>query len=66
MDTPQMAAMAEATRLTRQGRVAEATVLIRQDLTSPAAARRAPDAPCTEGTDGTARGPGRQAAGGQV
>ena len=47
-----MAAMAEATRLTRQGRLAEATALIQQALTSPAATRRAPDAPRTE-EDGT-------------
>ena len=30
MDTRQMAAMAEATRLTRQGRLIEATALIQQ------------------------------------
>jgi hypothetical protein len=32
MDTRQMAAMAEATRLTRQGRLIEATALIQQTL----------------------------------
>ena len=39
-----MAAMAQATRLTRQGRV-EATALIQQTLASPAVTRRPPDAP---------------------
>ena len=51
MDARQMTAMAEATRLTRQGRLAEATALIQQTLTSPAAARRAPDAPRAEEPD---------------
>ena len=50
MDARQMAAMAEATRLTRQGRLAEATALIQQTLASPATTRRAPDAPRTEET----------------
>jgi poly(hydroxyalkanoate) depolymerase family esterase len=55
MDTRQMAAMAEATRLTRQGRLIEATALIQQTLAGPAAARRAPDAPCAgEQTGGAA------------
>nr|MDQ2877371.1 hypothetical protein [Actinomycetota bacterium] len=44
MDTRQMAAMAEATRLTRQGRLAEATALIQQTLASPAVTRRVPEA----------------------
>jgi poly(hydroxyalkanoate) depolymerase family esterase len=44
MDTRQMAAMAEATRLTRQGRLVEATALIQRTLAGPAAARRAPSA----------------------
>ena len=39
MDAPQMKAMAEATRLTREGRLAEATALIQQTLASPAARR---------------------------
>ena len=39
MDTRQMAAMAEATRLTRQGRLIEATALIQQTLASPAITR---------------------------
>jgi poly(hydroxyalkanoate) depolymerase family esterase len=57
MNARQMAAMAEATRLTRQGRLLEATALIQQTLASPAAARRPPDAPCAEEeTGGT---PGR-------
>ena len=46
MDACQMAAMAEATRLTRQGRLIEATALIQRTLASPAVTRRAPDAPC--------------------
>jgi poly(hydroxyalkanoate) depolymerase family esterase len=50
MHARQMAAMAEATRLTRQGRLIEATALIQQTLASPAVTRRAPDAPSTEGT----------------
>jgi poly(hydroxyalkanoate) depolymerase family esterase len=49
MDARQMTAMAEATRLTRQGRLAEATALIQQTLTNPAATRRAPEAPRTSG-----------------
>jgi poly(hydroxyalkanoate) depolymerase family esterase len=45
MDARQMKAMAEATRLTRQGRLVEATALIQRTLASPAAAWRTPDAP---------------------
>ena len=45
MDAPQMKAMTEATRLTREGRLAEATVLIQQTLARPAAPWRMPDAP---------------------
>ena len=45
MDARQMAAMAEATRLTRQGRLVEATALIQQTLAGPAVARPAPAAP---------------------
>ena len=60
MDARQMAAMAEATRLTRQGRLVEATTLIQQTLASPAVTRRAPDAPSAEEeTRGT---PGRHPA----
>ena len=44
MDTRHVAAMAEATRLTRQGRLIEATALIQQTLASPAVAWRVPDA----------------------
>ena len=44
MDARQMAAMAEATRLTRQGRLVEATALIQQTLASPAVTRRSPGA----------------------
>src|SRR6478735_4039540 len=54
MNARQMAAMAEATRLTRQGRLVEATALIQQTLASPAVTRRAPDAPSVgEETGGT-------------
>ena len=60
MDARQMAAMAKATRLTRQGRLAEATALIQQTLASPAVIRRAPDAPSAgEETSGA---PGRRPA----
>jgi poly(hydroxyalkanoate) depolymerase family esterase len=45
MDARHMAAMAEATRLTRQGRLVEATALIQQTLGGPGAVRRMPDAP---------------------
>ena len=57
MDARQMAAMAEATRLTRQGRLIEATALIQQTLASPAVTRRAPDAPSAE--EETRSTPGR-------
>jgi len=43
MDARQMSAMVEATRLTRQGRLAEATALIQRTLTSAPAPRQAPD-----------------------
>jgi poly(hydroxyalkanoate) depolymerase family esterase len=56
MDAPQMKAMTEATRLTREGRLAEATALIQQTLGSPAAPRRTPDAPSA--ADETGRTPG--------
>ena len=60
MNARQMAAMAEATRLTRQGRLVEATALIQQILASPAVTRQAPDAPSAgEETVGT---PGRRPA----
>ncbi len=60
MNARQMAAMAEATRLTRQGRLVEATALIQQTLASPAVTRQAPDAPpAGEETSGT---PGRHLA----
>src|SRR5690348_16968009 len=45
MNARQMAAMAEATRLTRQGRLVEATALIQQTLASPAVTGPALDAP---------------------
>jgi S-formylglutathione hydrolase FrmB len=55
MDTRQMAAMAEATRLTREGRLAEATALIQQTLASPVATVHIPDtASAAEQTDGAA------------
>jgi hypothetical protein len=57
MDARQMAAMAEATRLTRQGRLVEATTLIQRTLANPEVTRRAPDASCAEG--GTGSAPGR-------
>ena len=54
MNARQMAAMAEATRLTRQGRLVEATALIQQTLASPAVTRQAPDVPpAGEKTGGT-------------
>ncbi len=48
MDTRQMTAMAEATRLTRQGRLVEATALIQQTLASTAVTQRTTDAPSAE------------------
>jgi poly(hydroxyalkanoate) depolymerase family esterase len=48
MNARQMAAMAEATRLTRQGRLLEATALIQQTLASPVVTRRPPAAPPEE------------------
>jgi poly(hydroxyalkanoate) depolymerase family esterase len=57
MNAGQLAAMAEATRLTRQGRLVEATALIQQTLAGPVATRRPLDAPWAgEETAGT---PGR-------
>jgi poly(hydroxyalkanoate) depolymerase family esterase len=54
MDARQMTAMAEATRLTRQGRLVEATALIQQTLAGPAVARRRPDAPPAGEENGSA------------
>jgi poly(hydroxyalkanoate) depolymerase family esterase len=54
MDARQMTAMAEATRLTRQGRLVEATALIQQTLAGPAVTRRTPDAPSAGEEDGGA------------
>ena len=48
MDARQMAAIAQATRLTHQGRLVEATALIQQTLASPVATRRTADAPYGE------------------
>jgi poly(hydroxyalkanoate) depolymerase family esterase len=56
MDARQMTAMAEATRLTRQGRLAEATALIQQTLAGPAVIRRTPDAPSAGQETGSAPG----------
>jgi len=56
MDAPQMKAMAEATRLTREGRLAEATALIQQTLASPAASWRTSDT--QSAGDDTGRRPG--------
>ena len=50
MDARQLTAMAEATRLTRQGRLAEATALIQQTLSSRAGTQRTPDASRAEET----------------
>jgi poly(hydroxyalkanoate) depolymerase family esterase len=58
MNARQMAAMAEATRLTHQGRLLEATALIQQTLGSPVATSWTADAPYDEETAST---PGRQA-----
>jgi poly(hydroxyalkanoate) depolymerase family esterase len=58
MNARQMTAMAEATRLTRQGRLVEATALIQQTLAGPAATRRPPEAPWTGQESGGS--PGRQ------
>ena len=60
MHARQIAAMTEATRLTRQGRLAEATALIQQTLASPAVTRRPPDAPSAE--EETGRTPDRHPA----
>jgi hypothetical protein len=60
MNARQMAAMAEATRLTRQGRLVEATALIQQTLASPAVTRQAPDAPSA--AEETSAAPGRHPA----
>ena len=56
MDARQMEAMVEASRLTRQGRLVEATALIQQTLATPAVTRRAPDAQCAEEEAGGASG----------
>jgi poly(hydroxyalkanoate) depolymerase family esterase len=54
MDARQMAAMAEATRLTRQGRLVEATALIQQTLAGSAVTGRAPHAPSAWEEDASA------------
>jgi poly(hydroxyalkanoate) depolymerase family esterase len=56
MDAPQMKAMTEATRLTREGRLAEATALIQQTLASPAAPWRTPNASSAGEETGTTPG----------
>jgi poly(hydroxyalkanoate) depolymerase family esterase len=48
MNAHQMAAMAEATRLTREGRLLEATALIQQSLAGPVVTRRPPETPGAE------------------
>ena len=54
MNARQLAAMAEATRLTREGRLIEATALIQQTLASPAVTPQVPDtAYAAEQTAGT-------------
>jgi poly(hydroxyalkanoate) depolymerase family esterase len=60
MDARQMKAMTEATRLTREGRLVEATALIQQTLAGPAVPWRTPDAPSAG--EETARTPGRHPA----
>jgi poly(hydroxyalkanoate) depolymerase family esterase len=56
MDARQMTAMAEATRLTRQGRLVEATALIQRTLASAAMTRRSPDAPSAAEESGSTPG----------
>jgi poly(hydroxyalkanoate) depolymerase family esterase len=56
MDAPQMKAMTEATRLTREGRLAEATALIQQTLASPGAPWRTPNASSAAEETGTTPG----------
>jgi poly(hydroxyalkanoate) depolymerase family esterase len=56
MDARQMTAMAEATRLTRQGRLVEATALIQQTLASAAMTRRPPDGSSAGEETGTTSG----------
>ncbi len=53
MDQQWMGAMAEATRLTRQGRLAEATALIQRTLRNPPRGEQQPQPP-----DHDAAGPG--------
>jgi len=54
VDARQLEAMAEATRLTRRGRLVEATALIQQTLATSAMNRRGPDAPGPEEPSGGA------------
>src|ERR1700729_474777 len=56
MNARQMAMMAEATRLTRQGLLLEATALIQQTLASPVVTNWTPDAPCDEEETGITPG----------
>jgi poly(hydroxyalkanoate) depolymerase family esterase len=49
MDAHRMEAMAEATRLTREGRLVEATALIQRTLAGPAVTPHAPDPPYAAG-----------------
>lgn len=56
MNARQMAAMAEATRLTRQGRLLEATALIQHTLASPVVANWTPDPPCDQEETGSTAG----------
>ena len=58
MNARQMAAMAEATRLTRQGRLVEATALIQQTLAGSAVTRQALAAPPSGSLASAARRPG--------
>jgi poly(hydroxyalkanoate) depolymerase family esterase len=56
MNARQMTAMAEATRLTRQGRLLEATALIQQTLASPVVTSWTPDRPSDEEETGITPG----------
>ena len=56
MDARQMSAMVETSRLTRQGRLIEATALIQRTLTTPAVTRRAPDGQLGQVPTGWTRG----------
>jgi poly(hydroxyalkanoate) depolymerase family esterase len=56
MDARQTSAMAEATSLTRQGRLAEATALIQRNLAAPGQSQFMPDVPYAESGSGSGSG----------